>query len=820
MSDFLRLPAWIGLLKRNPHFALTVIVVLGLGIGANVATLGLLYRYYVSPLPYPHGDQVLNVSLTSHRTTDWGISIPIWRRLQKGVPSLANSGLYQTHGYNFVRDNRLRRLSGTETTASLFSTLGVHPLLGRVFGSDSNKSGAQPVVILSYRLWQTLFDGNSSAIGQTLKLNGKLFSVIGVMPKHFNFPTAQSLLWTPKIITEQNGNAYQFSAFFYQMVVRLAPGNSKNTFLTQANVVLKNEIANFPASQYIPDLQKSDYRIVAESWRASTLGHLKEVLTLVPLAATLLMLLVWFNLANLFIARAFTQRGEFALRRIIGANAWTLVSTLLRENFLLSLIGAGLGVALGRFLVGLFSTINIADASSSIFSISWSVLILIAVVLAIISAGIFTLVGLDFLHGHNLATALNEGDGRTSQGLFARRVRKGLLVAQIALTCVLGGTGFLLGRSLLNLNTVNLGFRPDNLVTFKLSFPLKQYSTGKMVIALNALHAVVGKLPGSNDVGISSIIPFDGSPTPYGVFPDPPNPNIQPAAYTPSVDSDYLKVLGVTMLAGRNFDLEDAKKELGVAVINTLSAKQIFGTENVIGRNFSFGSQSGYNNYPGMRFRVIGLVSTAHQAHVGEKPKDGTIYMYRNQVLRLNPGYWHWRTWYVTVRSPLPAATVIARVKNAARKVLPGVPLYDTKTMNQRLGSAMASSRLLTILVLLFSISALVLASVGLYAVQAYAVAQRAREFAIRAALGAERSQLLVLVLGETARLLVYGLVVGLAGLAGINIVFASTFYGIAAVDPVSMAIITVVLALAVFAASWFPAWHASHVAPDKALNS
>ncbi len=820
MKPFTKISSWFAPVRRNPRFAATVIVVLALGIGINVATLGLLYRYYVSPLPYSRGDQVLNVDLTSHRTIHQEPSIPIWWQLQKGVPALAASGLYQAQGYNLVRGSRMSRLNGIEATASVFPTLGVRPILGRTFGPESNKSGAKPVVVLSYRLWQTLFDGSPSAIGQTLHLNGQLFTVIGVMPKDFNFPTAQSLLWTPKIITVRNGNAYQFSAFFYHMVARLAPEQSMATFLTQANVVLKKEIANFPAPKYMPLLQKSDFRIDARSWRASRLGHLHEVLTLVPLAAALLMLLVWFNLANLFLARAFIRRSELTLRRILGANTWTLAAALLRENFILSLTGAGLGVILGRFLLGLFSTSSMAGTASSIPGTSWSVLIVIAFVLAMISAGIFTLVGLGFLRKRDLAAALNESGSRASPGPLVRRVRKGLLVAQIALACALGGTGLLLGHSLLNLNAVNLGFKPKHLVTFKLSFPKTQYSTDKMVIALDALHDAVGKLPGLNRVGISSVIPFGGSPIPYGVFPNPPNPDIQASVITPSVGTDYLKTLGITLLTGRNFDPGDAKRSLGVAIINTLTAKQLFGTENVIGRRFSFGSQNGYNNYPGMRFRIIGLVRTAHQSQVVETPKHGTTYMYRDQVLRLNPGYWHWRTWYLAVRSSLPTPTVISEVKSAAHEVLPDVPLYDIKTMNQRLSLAMTSNRILAALIAVFALGALLLAAIGLYAVQAYAVAQRAREFAIRSALGANRSRLFTLVLGETARLLILGLVIGLAGLVGIGITFASAFYGIAAVDPASMALVAIVLTLATLAASWFPAWRASRVAPDKALRS
>jgi hypothetical protein len=224
----------------------TVIVVLALGIGINVATLGLLYRYYVSPLPFPQGGRIVNVYFTANQPIPPGMSIPVWQQLNKGVPALADSGLYREQGYNVVLGNRQSRLNGVAATASVFSTLDVRPALGRVFGPQSNKPGRRPVVVLSYGLWQRLFDGKPSAIGHALKLNGKLFTVIGVMPKRFNFPTARVALWTPYIVTQSDQGADMLTAFHFRMVGRLAPGKSQAELLTQASRVLKNEIANFP----------------------------------------------------------------------------------------------------------------------------------------------------------------------------------------------------------------------------------------------------------------------------------------------------------------------------------------------------------------------------------------------------------------------------------------------------------------------------------------------------------------------------------------------------------------------------------------------
>ncbi|MGH8274274.1 MAG: ABC transporter permease [Gammaproteobacteria bacterium] len=804
--------------RAKSRFALTVVLILGLGIGINVATLGLLYRYYVSPLPYPQGGRIVNVYFTANQPIPKAMSIPTWQRLKKGAPALADSGLYSTEGYNLARGSHTLRLNGTAATASVFSTLGVHPLIGRVFGPTANKEGAKPVVVLSYRLWQNLFSGQTSALGKTLKLNGKLFTVIGVMPRSFHFPTMQTALWTPRVIGASEQEADMLTALHDQMVARLAPGQSLHDFTVQAGTVLKNEIANFPDPTAIPSFAKYDFQIGAQSWRASRLGGLHQSLTLVQLATALLMLLVWFNLANLFLARAFNRRSELTMRRILGANTGTLAVSMARENFILSLCGALVGVIFGKFLLNLFSGSGIATAASSIPGTSWPVLIGIAFALALVSTAIFTAVGLGFLRGRNLAAALGEGGHRASHGPVAKRVRMSLLVSQIALACALAGCGLFLGRSLLNLNAVNLGFKPDHVVTFRLSFPEARYPLADMIATLGKLRTSVAHSPGVDAASISSSVPFGGDTNSNSAFPRPANPDIHPSVFPVAADAAYFHSFGMPLLAGRNFTPADVNNGVSLAIIDALAAKNLFGTENAVGREFSF--DDAHTNRFGILFRVIGIVPTVHRANVGGAPAVGSVYIDYPQVVGKYSNWgWGFRDWFLSVRSPLSTAAVISQVKNMAHRIVPGIPLYDIKTMHQRVGSALASNRLLTVLVSLFAFGALLLAAIGLYAVQAYAVAQRAREFAIRAALGAERSQLLAMVLGETARLLIYGLVVGLAGLAGIGIAFASAFYGIAAVDPVSMALAAIVLAIATLAASWFPAWRASRVAPNKALR-
>ena len=808
-------PAGSRAVLRNPRFALTVVAILALGIGINVATLGLLYRYYVSPLPYPAGGRIAAVFfVTGNTSTGQTISVPTYEYLRKNVTALADAGLYRSVGYNLVRNGAARRLNGAEATASVFSTLGVRPILGRVFEAKSDRPGAKPVVVLSYRLWQSLFGGRRSALGESLKLNGRLYTVIGVMPKRFNFPTAQAELWTPRVIQAYETKPDMLTSFFDRMVVRLKPGRSVADLATQANAAFRNEV---PPSER-PALAKYGLHPAAKSWRDSRIGDFAQSLTLVQFATGLLLLLVWFNLANLVLARTFARRGEFTLRRILGADTSKLAWAMLREHFALSLVGAGLGIVLGRFLLGLFDTSGVAAGASSIPGASWPVLSLIALALAVVSAGVFTLSGLLLLRGRNLAGALGDIGARASQGPLAARIRKGLLVSQIALACALTGVGLLLGRSLLNLGAVPLGFRPAHVATFKLDFPKNQYSLAQMSSKLQALRASVGRLPGIDAVSASSDVPFDGGVLGSAIFPRPADSRVHPTAFTFVTDPGYLKTLGLTLLAGRNFDASDATGGTGVAIVDTLAARQLFHTTHVVGREFSFfGPQE---SRPGLLFRIVGVVSAARQIHVGAPPTQGSVYVDRAQVMPLQPMMWGKHSWYVAVRSPLPAAAVMSEVRRAAHDELPGIPLYDVQTMNRRLAGALASNRLLTLLVGLFAFGALLLAAIGLYAVQSYAVSQRIREFAIRSALGAERGRLVGLILTEAGILLLLGLAVGLAGLAGVGLAFGSAFYGVPSVDPVSMALVVAVLSLAVAVAGFGPAWRASRVAPNEALRN
>ncbi len=292
-------------LFRKPGFALAVILTLTIGVGANTATLSLLYGYLLAPLPYPEAGQLLQVSVNAKTLVlDGSVSAPLYFDLLSQGTALETAGMYRYQDFNLATAERVIHVRGEATTTSLFTTLGVQPLLGQVFTASANQPGAARNVVLSYRLWSRLFDRSPAALGRTVRLNDNAYTVIGVMPQSFQFPDPETDLWVPAIITAEDHNPQHLGTFQWQVIGRLKPGSTTAAFDTQAQTVLQNAIAHFPVPAAIPMYEKIGLFMQATPLRTALVGALSQRLVLVQLATGLLLLLVWFNLANLFIARA------------------------------------------------------------------------------------------------------------------------------------------------------------------------------------------------------------------------------------------------------------------------------------------------------------------------------------------------------------------------------------------------------------------------------------------------------------------------------------------------------------------------------------
>ncbi len=814
-----------GLLRpfRKPGFALAVILILALGIGANTATLNLLYGYILAPLPYPHANRLVTVEFTAKQTPgNLRMSYPTYFDLRAQTTAMMNAGMYKTKSLNLASGDSVAHVRGAAISASLFSTLGVRAALGRVFGAGANEPGAAPEVVLSDRLWSRLFDRNPGVLGRTIRLNGRACTVIGVMPRSFRFPDTRTGLWLPKVIGPFDHQPYNLTAWHDTMIARLAPGVGPRQLAIQSQAALHREIAHFPDASAIALLKTMGMRIAVTPLRSALLGKLHERLILAQLATGLLLVLIWINLANLFIARALSRHGELIVRRVIGADTRMLFRQLFAESLVLCLAGSLAGVLLGEVLLRVLLRAGFANAAVAFPLHDWVVAAAIAVALALLSALVFSLAGLHFIRRQDLSQGLRDADARSTGGRGEHRLRGALVVTQLALAFMLSGVGVMLVHSLMKLDSVDLGFQPRRIVTFQIHVPLGSESgqRARLQAQLTRVHRALSRVPGVLAATIASEVPFDGQSMGNAAYPNPYDGRHSPNVFAIVTGPGYLRTLRISLLSGRTFTARDATSGAVDAVVDATAARELFGTMNVVGRRFNFDDPN--DSRPGLLFRVIGIAADSRQAHLGSPQPLGIVYIDRSQVLQMTGRVFSWAipTWYVGVRTPLATATILPALSRAVASILPDVPIYGVRSMRQRLSRKLAPRRATTVLVLMFALGALSVAAVGLYSVQSYLVGQRRPEFGLRAALGADRARLGRLALRETGWLLVLGSVLGIGGVVVLGRLFAASFYGVRAADPLSLFLVLVVLGLITFLAGWLPAARASRVEPLEALRN
>ncbi|HEX5459747.1 MAG TPA: ADOP family duplicated permease [Steroidobacteraceae bacterium] len=810
-------------LRRNPGFALAVLMILALGIGANTATLNLIYGYLLAPLPYPDAGRLVNVYFTSLQTTgNQGMSYPTYFDLRAHTTGMVDAGMYEGSDLNLVAGGQAQHVRGAAVSASLFTTLEVHPLLGRVFGPSSNRPGAAHSVVLSYRLWSRVFDRNSNVVGRVITLNDLAYTVIGVMPQAFRFPGPVTDLWLPEEISGFHHDPHNLTAWDHAMVARLAPGVTADQLSTQSQALLEREIAHFPDPRFVSLFRKMGMRIVVKPLRGAMLGNLHQRLILAQLATAMLLLLVWFNLANLFITRALQRRGELTVRRILGAQTQVLFRQLLAESLVPCLAGGLAGLLVGQALVRALLDSGFGNTALPFPLRDWGVAAGIALLLALASALVFSLAGLYFIHRQDLGQALREGDARSAGGRGEHRLRAALAITQLALAAALIGAGAMLTRSLVNLDAVELGFQPQHVLTFQVQIPPIASGLGRpdLVPRLVALQSALAQVPGVTAATVGSDVPFAAEQLgPGSVYPYPFDGHHTPVVDRVIADSGYFKTLDIRLLAGQPFAPRDAASRASSAVVDVQAARALFGTTRVVGREFSVNDPNDVR--PGLLFRIVGIVAHARKADVDGHGSEGAVYVDLSQTVDPSRKGWSWvvPNWYVAVRTRLAVAAIMPAVRETVSRTLPGVPLYDVHSMTERVAGELAPRRSMTALVLIFALGALAVAAVGLYAVQSYAVGQRRPELGVRAALGADGRRLSTLVLREILLLLAIGLAIGLCAVVALGRALSAVLYQVHPVDPLSLVLVIVVLSVTAVLASWLPARRASRVPPMEALR-
>ncbi|HEY1493189.1 MAG TPA: ABC transporter permease [Candidatus Solibacter sp.] len=802
LSSFMRdLRYALRTLARNPGFACVSILALALGVGANSAIFTVVQSVLLRPLPFRRSDELVVVRE---------------RNLKAGFPQFSlspgNYVDYRDHNHTlsgFAAISRLgvnlsggaepERLRGARVTNEFFNVLGVQPVVGRAFTVQEGQFGAPKVVILSDGLWQRRFGGAKDVLGRQLKMNEELYTVVGVMPPDFSFP-ARAEIWTPLALNAQNWQ--QRGGHYLSGVARLKPGTS----LAAAEADLNSIAAR--ADKAYPD-SNSGWDTTSMGLQESMVGKIRPLVMTLMAAVGFVLLIACVNLANLLLSRSAARRREIGIRNALGAGRGRLIRQLLTESVLLSGLGAAFGLLLAwagtRLLVNLNP--NILPRAKEI-SLDASV-VLFTIAIAGLTGILFGLAPAIHMAKTDLAAAFREGGRGNSIGFRRNALRSVLVVGEVALALVLLCGAGLLMRSFYHLQSMDPGFDPHDVLTFRTNLPGAKYKTDEQQEAFytRALERIRA-LPGVTVAGAAQIFPLSGDDYILSfvqVGKPPVAVGNQPSAAFYAATPGYFGALRIPIKAGRDFTPRDNASAQPVAIISESMARQFYANENPLGQRLQIG---GGSDKPA---EIVGIAGDVRDTELESK---GRAAMYRPAAQT------PFGSMYFAVRTERDPAAAIAGVRAAIREMDAELPLDAVGTVDALVETSLSQRRFAMLLMGIFAGLALVLAMVGIYGVMAYSVTQATQEIGIRMALGAGRGDVVRMVLGYGALLMSAGIVAGVAASLGAGRLLASQLFEVKSYDPVTYALVGSVLIATALAACLIPAFRAMRVDPVIALRN
>jgi putative ABC transport system permease protein len=791
-------------LRRNPGFASVVVLTLAVGVGAVTAMFTVVRAVLLRPLPFAEPGRLVEITETNP-LKGWTHTVAApanfldWRARNAVFTDIAGWGGVDDRGASNMQrlldvNGDPQPIVGIVVTGNLFDVLGATPLIGRGFTWDETFEGRSDVLVLAYGTWQTLFNGDPSAVGRTISLSGRTMTVVGVMPRDFAFPNRTAQFWAP-LSTPFDTFAKMRRPHYLSVVARLRPGVT----VEQARDRMTN-IATDLERQYPDTNTRMGVRIeplhdiMASGARASVL--------MLFAAVTVLFLIVCANIASLQLGRSSSRMREFAVRRALGAGRQRLVRQLLTESIVLSIVGSSLGIALAMLAPPLL--VRAAPSALPLFAtprVDLPVL-LFAIALAIVAPIVFGLTpALSSSRSDQLAQRAESGSRQTT------RARDVLVAIEVTLSVVLLVASTLLVRSLIRLQQVDPGFRPERATAFKVTLPRLRFpkDTDRLQ-AFEDLERRLRELPGVEAVGATSTVVLRGYTwTGDATVEGRPADDYERELRHESVTPEYFRAAGIRLIAGRMLtDHDDAKSN--VTLVNETLAKVYFRGADPIGKRIKFGRPTDDNGWT----TVVGVVADAKQDGLDKAVRPEVYVPFAANVQ--NPAVF-------VVRSSVDPEATIAAARQIVRASGRDFLVSDETTLQELVTESMGDERFRTSLLLAFAAVAVFLASLGIYGVLAYFVSQRSRELGIRLALGAQPHALFSLVVVQGMRPVIAGAAIGLAAAVGVTQLIASLLFGVSTLDPVSYAITIGALLLTAIAATAVPALRAMRVDPITALR-
>src|SRR5215475_218736 len=795
------------MLAKNPAFTVIAVVAIALGIGANTVIFSAVDAVLLRPLPFKSPEQLVMIwenatHLGFPKDTPSPANFLDW---QKQATSFTAMAALVERSFNLTGLGEPERLDGRRVSANLFELLGVRPLLGRTFVLDDDKPGTH-VVVLSYSLWQRRFGSDPSVIGRAITLNGESYTVIGVMPASMHLSASgnwKDQVWVPIAFPAEE--AATRSSHFLEVIARMKPGVT----LKQAQAEMDTVAARL-AQQY-PDHNKRRGAVVVPL-HEQDVGDIKPALLVLLGAVGFVLFIACANVANLLLARGAVRQKEIALRMALGASRSRLTRQLLTESVLLAMFGAGFGLLLALAgICALKTFIPAATSQVQTIHIDARVLIFTAVVTVLTGIAFGLAPALQSSH-LDLNDMLKEGGRDSAGGSKGNRARGILVIAEVAVSFVLLIGAGLLINSFVHLRNLHPGFRADHLLTMKVDLSEVKYPGGDRRAAFfDEVIRRVRALPGVQSAAVAGNLPltYNGDSTSVSVegIPDPP-PDQQLDVIFRAIGPGYFDTMGIPIIRGHDFTDHDNANAKDAVIISEKTAQHFWPGQDPIGKRLKPGL--GKSDSPWRE--VIGVVKDVRQNDLVAPPKMEMYFTYR-QLKNLAPNA-------LVVRTSIEPVSLGGSVRDAIWSLDKDQTVADIDTMDHIVAEAVARQRFSMLLLGLFAALALLLASVGIYGVMSYSVAQRTREIGIRIALGARRADVLQMTVKQGLKLVGVGMVLGLAAAFLLTRVMTSLLHGISATDPRTFAGISLVLFAVAILASYIPALRATRVDPITALRA
>jgi len=802
------------LLQRSPAFTAVAVLTLALGIGANTAIFSVINSVLLRPLPYHDSGSLVMVWETNsqHPKPHNTVSPPNFLDWQ------SRNTVFSDIAYIADVRNNLTGIGDPEevvvqaVSANFFSVLGVNPLLGTGFTTENGQPGHDNVVILSYGLWMERFAGDPAIVGKSILLNGKSRTIVGVAPQNFNWfikdgslTGAKPRVWSPFVFPQSFHDQKQIGRFL-TVAARLKPGVTSSRAQVEMTAIaaqLEHEYPDFDGH----------WGINVVPLRQQLSGELRPALLILLGAVAFVLLIACANVSSLLLARAASREREMAIRTAIGASRWRIARQLLMESLLLAVIGGGIGVTLtvlGTNALLAATPHNLLDLPS----VSIDLRLLAFATAATLLAGLLFGFLPSYVSAHSqISQTLREGGRGSSTGKRRRFARSAFVVAQLSLALVLlAGSGLLI-RSFVRLVGVQPGFDTSHLLTFKVSLPQSKYATDKLCMAFfQQLLARIGAVPGVRSVTMENYPPLTGLGAATGVhLLSQPQLSLMdlPVANVRVVGPEYFSTMSIPLRAGRLFSEQEMAEEKHVALINRAFADKYLPGVNPLGQKAVIYMKS-LAESGNQTSEIIGVVGDVRQMGL-DVAAEPTVYWPMPELV--------YSGMTILVRTSRDPLSVVSAIHTELQQLDREQPMASIATMEQLLANSLSRARFTMLLLGIFAAAALLLAAVGIYGLIAYSVAQRTQELGIRIALGAQRRDVLRLVLAQGTRLTFLGVAIGVLAALALSRLLATLLFGVSATDPFIFAGVVTLLAFVAMLACFIPARRATRVDPIVALR-